>query len=147
MRAFRAHIIAVILVLLASVCISCENTVESDIPEVLVLSIKGCIYDADVPVDNITVRLLAYDRSDTSQIGEPIAVYTTYSSQSGQYSFVEFDPVDTFVFKITVSDESVTRTEHYRPDERALYLSSFSPCYSASLKSYTLEDNDFYLSK
>lgn len=148
MRSIRLHTL-VLLVLSALAFVSCSGNLgdEEGKFDVNVLTVKGCIYDGDAPVDDVTVKLVAYHYVDIGMEGIPIATYITHSSQSGQYSFVQTKALDTAIYKVVVVDESITRTEHYQPMERALFLSYTSPCYDSSSKAYTLEDNDFYLNK
>lgn len=143
------HILpAVLLALLAVSCIHPDNDRDESF-SLNSLTVQGKILDSDdhATLSGIRIDITAYETKDPEKT-TPVMIQALRSNFDGSYSLIltntDEKPLSGAVFyEFRVYDESGT----FRTVVRDLYLSSSSPCYSATSRSYRVLDNDFYLNR
>ncbi len=114
-------------------------------------TVSGTVYDSSeslpgTPLKDIKITMTAYWYSDTNR-ESPIYSETVWTSVDGKYRFHkswEMTMQNVF-YVLKVSDDSKSRTVHFKPVEQELYLRSHTDTYDYITHSYEVRDNDFYL--
>ena len=130
--------------------VSCLNMGDSSIvPQIEIMTIKGAAYDFDTKqaLSDITVVLNAYDDTDIRRENTPVYTDSVRTSQTGLYNFLCVDCPPTRIFEVKAVDISPLRTVHYKTAGIELYIDASSPLYNSSSKSFSLSNNNFYLSR
>lgn len=139
----------ILLSLLMAAFCGCNE--KEDVFEVGFFTVSGGIYDAsadsqDSPVEGVSVYITGYSVNDLERTS-PLYTSKCISAPDGSYQFSinSSDNLSEMFFIFTVKDEANYRSTHFGQTERQLYLSKTSNFYNAFMKTYEVEDNDFYL--
>ena len=114
-------------------------------------TVSGTVYDSSeslpgTPLPDIKITMTAYWYDDSAR-NNPIYSETTWTTSDGRYQFHkawEMTMQNVF-YVLKVSDDSKSRTVHFKPVEQELYLRSHTDTYDYITHSYEVRDNDFYL--
>jgi hypothetical protein len=133
----------------------CKSDYENEIPgvdfSVKYFTVSGTVYDSSeslpgVPLQDIKITMTAYWYNDTDRVN-PMYSETVWTSTDGKYQFHKSWEMSTqnYYYVLKVSDESKSRSVHFKPVEQELYLRAHTDTYDYVTHSYEVRDNDFYL--
>ena len=114
-------------------------------------TVSGTVYDSSeslpgTPLPDIKITMTASWYDDSAR-NNPIYSETTWTTSDGRYQFHKAweMTMQNVYYVLVVSDDSKSRSVHFKPVEQELYLRAHTDSYDNVTRSYEVRNNDFYL--